>query len=900
MQMPGMPPAPATAPTTRATMLLDENPGVDAPGSGMPWPAMLASTDPHAALLARPAAKPAPKSAHQPVSKPNPPYRAVFSDEVKVLEGSRQVARADTMTIDFMQGSDTGPAAAAAKPGSSPNIVAVPAQTVPAEAGTPVKANARAANSKVAASPATRPANQPIEILWTGPLVVKPLESEAPMMPLQPKQSVVRLVGAPAVLTPEGAEVRAASVTYRTPDGAVQLRSSPALPIVDLMQIKQKVKQVELRTGSLDYDPQTRIATLTSPPAASGPSLLTMPLANQKQPLTVRWSRNGYIHTVVPVGQTQPSGADQIDLLGDVAVAHPTFALDSDELHIHLAIVPRPHGKKGDTTEQPKLLTAIGEVKCRLISPGKPVQGINSDKLTIAMEQSSQDKPYPRRVLAEGNAYAYDPDQHLTADRLEILLTPKPVAATTRPTGKKPATTDPTDDMASAVQMESLHATSNVRAVMKDKSTADCDDLQVSTLADGKQLVELSGDHGATLADGKGSWLTGSVVHIAPASNVITVDGEGRMHTIETSASSTTKPTSKPASKPVSKAASNPTTRPATSRPIDISWTDSMNVDGTANTADIVGHVIVHTIDTGDSGDTGGVSTVTGDTAHIDFVDAPKPPTQPSAAVKSNPKKPVAANEGSTFGMGNKQLKRLTLTGHVHGESVLKDADRKLLRHAQLFGNQLIYTAADHRAVIPGPGKLMVENHKSSTKPAAGSDTGNGQGNMNVVWTKFLVYDQTANVITIDGETHTHFQQDAQSPKQAGRPGSPQAEKDQPMELDAQRLVVTLKNSEPAKVVAGSPRPAAANSASENGKMQLSHLLAVGNVHFSAKAVDFDAHSVDYDPRTQIMIARGTDQEPGETRDADGRGNGSFDELIYDVQAQEVKSVTGMHGTLRR
>ncbi len=825
MSVPGMPSATEPGPAKAAQVT--------------PWPDMLVSIDPAAVKQAKPPAPAAPASTAV-------PYRAVFNDNVHILEDARQMAVADTMAIDFMMGS---------QPASTPAVL-----TSPSAQNAPSASAYKRTVSTPTTSTTSRPAGKPVKIQWTGQLTVKPLDATPPMMPLLTKQSVVRLVGSPAILTPEGAEVRAASATYRTPDGAVQLQSSPVVPVVQLTQTRtaDRAAGFELTTSSLDYDPATQIATL------GGPSALTVPMANQPKPMTVNWAKTGLIHTVVAKGQSQPGGVDRIDLQGEVAVAHPTFLLNSDQLHITLAVVPGEGEHKDQSAEEPKRITATGKVDCKLLSPGKPDQGIRSDKLAIAMEKAPAGKTYPRNIAADGNVYAYDPDQHLSADRLEVLLAPKPATVVAADVPAKADTrADPTADLAGSAELESLHATSNVKAVMKDGATADCDDLRVTTVAGGKQNVELSGEHGATLTNGKGSKLTGPVVHLSPGSNTISVDGPGSMHTIQSTAGDAAKPAAAPGTAPG--------TTPGTPRPIDLAWSDSLNVDGAANTADIVGHVVVNTLDSD-----GTVSTVTGEKAHIDFVDIAPPTTRRSAASAD----PTA--------MGNKQLKRLTLAGHVHGESILKDGQGKLIRHAELFGDQLVYTAADGKAVIPGPGKMTMENHRPKTAAAAtGDEGGSNQGKMNVVWSKELVYDQASQVITIDGDTHSRFKPDA--------PVAKQGETDPPMQLDAQRLVVTLKNEKPTGVA-----PAGTVSPGEPGRVKLSNLLAVGKVHFSAKAVDFDAHSVEYDPDRQTITARASDAEPGETSDTAGRGGMTFDTLVYDMQKQEIDHLTGAHATIRR
>jgi hypothetical protein len=820
-----------------------------------------------------------------PVMKSAPPYQAVFSDDVHISQGPRQVAVADTMIADFfMQGADgatdAAPPKAWVKSAEVPVVIPPIAnddsdQPPPAVQQMVQKPGGLVAtNSPTTAPSVTQPSTEPVTIRWTGRLLITALQTP-PMMPMLAKQSVVRLVGSPVVLTPEGGEARAASVTYRSPDQALDMESSAAVPWITMKQIPKTPGQgIFLKTrNSLVFDPQTALATLT------GPSELTMPLEHQ-DPMTVKWDKFGILHTVKLHGSSQISGVDHIDLSDHVKVHHPQFMLGCTDLKIALDVISAAGSTSGQSKEQPRVMTATGnalhQVDCRINTPGKPVQGITSDSLVIAMEQTAENKTFPREVVADGNVLALDPDQHMNSDHLVVYLLPKAIdtdaasATATRPTTRASDT-----DMAAAVELESLHATSRVHVLTKDKSTADCDDLRVSSVGTG-HVVEMSGDNGATLTDVKGSRLIGSVVHLAPERNVLTVDGAGTLHTVQTSAATTQPVTPK----------TKPATKPAPGRPIDIAWTDSMAVDGVKNIADIVGHVIVKSTDVA-----GEISTMIGDKAHVDFMDAPKPTTAQAATRKAT----TAPADPMANATGNKQLTRLTLTGNVHGESALKDLHGALVRQEILDSNKLVYTAADGKATVPGPGKMFVENHRPddpNTSPG-NNGAGNNLGAMAVKWKKQLIYDPAALKIFIDGDTRVGFEKQAEKTNPKSKSKTKPAQPEPPMQLDSQHLIISLKKVEnPATqpVKAGAAQP-------DTGKMKLSHLHAMGLCHFSGKTVDLDCDTIDYDPDTQILIARG---DPGTTNNSTGTAIGTFSELVYNVATEEVVSANNVHGVMRK
>jgi hypothetical protein len=853
-----------------------------------------------------PAAPPVP-----PAPVPPTPYRAVFHDNVVIQDTERTMATAELMTVDFLQKAGTAaeptgqgngpthaslsaPGAAAAPASPAPDDSVPPAATRAAAnpAATPVTepsptgstppastppASAPANNTSPANTPPTKAVNGPVTITWTGKLLVTPLETQPPMLPLSPGQSVVRLTGSPVRLTPQGSVVTAAVAIYRSPDGAVQLHGSRTIPVKMSRPIGDNPDSgLQLLTQSIVYDPLTSIATLR------GPSSLKEPVG--KQDMTVHWTTLAKLHMLRAAGQSQPSGVDRVNLFGSVAVAHPQFSLHSQQLQLDLDVLPRdPTAPSSDTSqggsdEQLKTLHATGsadeQVKCRLNRPGQPAaEGIDSNDLVIHTERGVNKQTVAREVLAQGNVRAFDPDQSLTAGNLDALLLPKSAdaddsnadvaAAPIQPSGN-PATVDPADS-AAAVELESLHATAKVHAKLKT-ATADTDDLQVSGMGT-EQVVDLAGP-GTTLRDVKGSWLKGALIHITPAASIVKVDGPGMMETIR----------SKPTSQPVD--ASPP-------RPVDVSWSDSMSLQGSANIADVVGHVLVKNIDTD-----GTLSTITGDTAHLDLMDAPQD--------NKKARKPAATQpDDATTAMGGKQLKKLTLTGHVVGKSDLDGPEGSVLRQGRLFCNQLIYTTADGVALIPGSGKMFVENHKPAAAGAGGADqSGSNRGSMAIAWQKRAVYDQVQHTITFTGDTVVGFEQEpakpAAPPTKSGpvKPGPVKPEG--PMQLRSDEVVVTLADAGSGKPASTTAKPAG------EPKMQLSHMQASGHVRFAAKGVELSCSTAEYDPKTSIMTARGSATERGQAMDDTGNVTGSFDEVEYDSVRQEVIRGKRIQGTVQK
>ena len=83
-------------------------------------------------------------------------------------------------------------------------------------------------------------------------------------------------------------------------------------------------------------------------------------------------------------------------------------------------------------------------------------------------------------------------------------------------------------------------------------------------------------------------------------------------------------------------------------------------------------------------------------------------------------------------------------------------------------------------------------------------------------------------------------------------------------------------------------QPSTRPAGESQGKMKVKHLTASEGVVFTSKDLRFDAHEIDYDPNTHILIARGTDRTPAEMFDDKGLAKGTFSEMTYNTQ-------TGQH-----
>ena len=784
----------------------------------------VASADPAAVVLAVPAAKGG--GAKVPLATlpvvPPIPYRATFQEAVRVVQAGQTLATGDALALEFLQGRSaaaatttrpaTGPVAAGGGPGLRSTSDAGLA-TAPTTA--PVVA-------------ATRPARaEPVTIYWHGKLRVTPLEQQSPMMPLAGGQAAVRLVGGRATLAYNGGTADVASATYRTGDHALRMEPSAACPVVTLRQ-----KGTTLECRGVAFDPVPSVATI------AGPATLTV-AGKAGPPLTVTWADRGLLH--VTGTDAALSGIDHVDLAGDVHATDPSrYAMASRRLLLDFDEPPatRPATPGGKPAEPAlRRLTAVGDAHVRTLRDGQAERAIDGERLTVDLVPDADGHPSPRTVFADGHVRVSDPQQAMEAEHVEATLDSRP---STRPT------TGPAD----AVTLDSLKATGGVRAVLKNGARVEADTLREQTAADGRQLVQLSGERPVKVTSGKGDRLEGSVLRLAvgPTGDVITVDGPGKLS-----------PAGKPATRPTD----------APPRAIDVAWSDGLAFDTAANRADVVGHVLARTVDAN-----GTVTTAAGDVARLDLADA-APPAK--GATTTRP----AVDDGD---LGRKALRQLTLVGHVTAESK-REENGATVRYGRLAGDRLVYTAAGGVLRVPGPGTLFVENHAAADTKAGGGN----RGAMAIRWRDGLTYDSATNRVVITGDARVGFQQD-QPPKPAAG-----AAANAPVQMIARELVIETK-----KATAG--KAAAAGGTAEKG--ELSRLTATGAVHVRARGLEVDCHAADYDPATGRLVLSGSAAEPGRGVSSgdrpNGNGAGVFDTLVFDTKRQEIVGGTGVGGAFRR
>ena len=537
-------------------------------------PAAKEPPPPAGSAAAEAAGKPTPAvtpAAHpsEPAAEPQGPttYQAIFEKNVRIFQDGKLTGTGDTLTTLFITGH--APAVApTVRPAAIPSTHPV-ATTAPASL-----------RIAAATKPTTEPEPSSAIVLWTGKLRVTPVESSP--LPLSPAvgSTVVRLDGIPALLAPNHATLSAASVTYRTGDGAAVVEPSVDVPLVRFAD----ERGVRFAGERIVYNPATQIATL------SGPASLVQPVENQpNQFLTANWAGDGLLH-VIPRAN-QPDFVDHVDLHNAVVVSHPQFHLTSDELAISLSRAPRTSATTSPTVRVDQAV-ATGRAVAIISRPGEAKREIDGDRLALNLMPDASGKSAPHEVLADGHVYAFDPAQRLTAGHLDALLGPKD-ADDDAPNG---------DDSSLAIQ--TVHATDAVHVELHNGTVADSDELWLTT-PNGHNQIDLLGTPAARVHDNKNSVLSGNHIRLLPDNSYVRVLGPGTLDTVR-----------------VSDKGEPP-------KKIHVTWTHELDVNGDTNKVDADGSVTAIT-----KRPDGTTDTLIGDHAHANLVDA-SPTTRPTTATTS-------------------------------------------------------------------------------------------------------------------------------------------------------------------------------------------------------------------------------------------------------------------------
>jgi lipopolysaccharide export system protein LptA len=777
-------------------------------------PAPAPSPEQHASDTTKPSAPPtlaAADTTHPAAPQPQPTaYRASFRDQVRITQADAPIAEADVITIDFRL-----EAQEKKEPSTRPATVAA---TTSAPATQPAQV---ASTAPALSTPSTKPADQPVIIHWVGPLQMKALKSEEITTPIAPGDAIVTAAGSPLVLHQPQGTVVCASMKFRSADNSVSFYTGESASRVTFADTTNDTR---LSSAQVDYNDTTKTAVL------QGASNLHMKLARAKdapanqsaQELVASWSDRCEAKLAAD-GSGQPK---QIDLAGSVDINHPQMKLKSDALS--LAFEPDAKDKSKSNLHQ---ATATGNVNADLSDAEHPDRRVTSQKLIVTMAAKPDGTLYAHQVDAAGSVVATDTDQSMTAERVQLVMKPKP---TTQPAAKA-STTQPGADLAS-VDLESFLAEGGV--VLKGKDSSGKGDRISVAMENDHPVVQLTGQPAQLTQQGR--TITGPTIYARPDDGYALVDGAGTIHQDAGEAS----------------------------RPADMSWAGKAEMDAAKNLITFTRDIKVKTRDTDGSNITG-----TADECWVTLRTLPT--TRPEAT------KPAKAQAAVTSdAVKNKAIASIMLTGHVVVDSDLT-TDGKLMKRTNLRTDRIIANLDDQQQLasidIPGAGQALHEDHHDQ-KPGEEKQQAAAVA---IEWKKNFHFDQKPEPVA----TFTGSVKIAQLP----RPDAPETDVST---LEASRVRVTLDQPPTTRPTS---RPAASTKPAGGQKMAagVKRVDATAPVVFKHDKTTITAQSLQFIPTEHTIVLIGNDRTPVTWEDGN-TSKGTFSELWFDTDKMEPVKWTGI------
>ena len=662
--------------------------------------------------------------------------------------------------------------------------------------------------------------------------------------PLPGGKAIVRLMGTPVKiheLNPQASQrvdLQCNNLEYHTDDSSAHLLGN-----VLITQTKADGPASTVAGQSLEFSRLTHIARFL------GPGETRFPDPNDpKSTLKSAWQESCTVH-LYDTAENQ-TAIEMADLEGEVAVDdEPRFHLTADK-NLQLRF-DRLEGSDATESSAPplRLISANGNVQCNLTEANQQTRHISGEHLQLFRDRGPDGKLYARTIECNGNVHAQTEDQSLSAEGLQVDLTPaKPGANRKRDADAQAPGFDAGD-----VSLDRLVASNNVVITGKDGAAANADDL----------VVQMTDDHAHITLDGsakkpamvrnKTSSITGWTIHLSPHDQKADIDGPGTFGGI-------TQP-------------KNPGEK---SRPMHLTWSKAATLDGIANQVIVDGDVSAASDDPDGGQQSANCARIVAKL--IDVAPATEPSTKPA--------KEESYTDGADF-MKNKQVASISLQAPptdpnattqpgAKVESLETDANGNLTRQYDLLTHTTIdYDMLSKRLSVIGPGQIFArEIPPAATQPAANSGSAiGGQGDTAIGWKKRFIYDETKNAAVIEGEVivvHTG--------------NGPKSES---VRLENASIIQAEFEAAPQT----SPAPGAPPAAPK-----LKQVTAVGSMVIHTADKTITCGEIDFDPVNQLLTCT-----PGELAnvivvDNNNLDRGSCSEAVFNMKTNELKKLTDVTG----
>jgi hypothetical protein len=732
-------------------------------------------------------------------------YTATFLDNVRIVQDGQTLIHApDRMDVDFVPKGQNG---ATANPS-------------PAPTDTPAAANPSQSS--------TQKPSDPIDIFWDGKMTMIPTD-ESQAESLASGQSIISFLGSPVHLHQfsgkDGSltEADCSKLIYHTADSSARLIGEQGTP-VNFTQKREDGATTIIRGPVLRFSQTENVAMVEGEGSAH--------LPDQDDPhsaIDAVWDKSCLVHLI---GGTQNSmQIRRADLLGKVAVDHPRFHLQAQELNLifNPPTGASPQNSSQSAASQLQQVIATGDAVCVVHETDQHSRSVAGQKLQLFTDVSPNGKIFAKTIQADGSVQALQDQDNLSAEHLTITMAPKDSSQSENP--------KPEDD----IELQELDASESVHVLGANSSSATGDHLKI-VMVDGHAKVTLSGNP-ATATDGD-TTITGPEIDLSGHDQISSVPGPGMLVT-----------RIQPGGPAPNDASPHPT------RPMKMTWKQSATLDGNTNEIHVLGDVNIES-----KAPDGAVDLAHGGQMVV-FLQ-PTPTTQPGD--QSDSPTPNVVQSDFNF-MRNKQVRLVSLRDKAQAESNLIDVDGTLLRRMDLYGDQIDYDVTLPSLAVPGPGRMLVEDHRQpATQPADQSQSVmGGRGTSAFQWNKQLLYDQTKRLATMDGNVAIVHRDDGPNPNQ--------------FRVDADNVTAEVQ-------------PVAGQTVTDPGddtpQMQLSHLTAQGNIRVTSDTRTIRCDQADFDPAKHLLICRGGPNGDVMLLDAQHPDNATVGEVWLDTQTNLVVKVT--------
>jgi len=688
-----------------------------------------AQSQPVYVRLAEPGAVQSQPAGSQPTTAPDKPkprnqYQAEFHDGVKVIHRNRRLSGASMMTLKFdwddswRKGSDNILGLSRRKRRGE----AVAATTGPATAPS---ATTQPAGLPAAAPAATQPGQdaEPMEIYWTGPLVIQPTgRTETPSRDTYDLSAEGKRV----ILTDARATVLCRQFSYQHPRQSGWLEGGPGQPVRLLLS-----EGADVACDRINFEPGNGKAWLFGA---------------------------GHMARRFPDGLSQAQAVELIET--DDPELLPASERITWAKSVELTFTNEKVTRNRRTTTRQFIRQADFHQDVVLRQSADPNGDVvECDDLTVAMDHSTRGSAYVKTAVAVGHVRARQEGSNISADKVTVGFVEGDTSQAARSAGARAAEVS----LASGARIRPATIVAEGGVVVNDRRDPNAElltataDRMVSELIENdrtRRTAVLTGKPDAPARIEQGSnRLIGREIRLDQTDDSAAVDGAGTLDFV----------TKKDAS-------GNDLPEP---RAVKVQWAKAMNFSGKKRTAEFTGDVALDSA----------LDDVRCQELQLVFTEQLGEPNSPAVAVAAVAKKPAGEPVGPSpsadaakadkparrgrasrlggmaVGMEQYSRRRIEMI-YAEKDIVLRsrreDEKNRLLRRMQLSGEKLIYDAGGERITMLGLGTLMAEDYdKPRPQKVADADgtiaAVDRPSQSAFAWNKSMVLSQKDRVVTLEG-----------------------------------------------------------------------------------------------------------------------------------------------------